>query len=149
MMGKNLGFRFIFSLVMISLFIFAGALSYDSQRMVLIAIGDLIGVFLVYLVWIALDNIADRVHEGIYWRLGLDLMYDYSPNFTLTGSGQITQNNYEVAADIGVNIFLFKGVGNDIKAVIILGKSAELGSVARDFIAIGKEIVGWILWWKS
>jgi len=72
-----------------------------------------------------------------------------TPNFTLTGSGQITQNNYEVAADIGVNIFLFKGVGNDIKAVIILGKSAELGSVARDFMTIGKEIVGWILWWKS
>ncbi len=71
-----------------------------------------------------------------------------TPNFTLRGSGYITQNNYEVAADIGVNIFLFKGVGNDIKAVIILGKSTELGSVARDFIAIGKEIVGWILWLK-
>ena len=86
-MGKNLGFRFIFSLVMISLFIFAGAPLYGSQRMVLIAIGDLMGVSLVYLVWIALDNIADRVHEGIYWRLGLDLMYDY-----LTGArGQVRQ----------------------------------------------------------
>lgn len=61
---------------MISLFIFAGVLLYGSQKMVLIAIGDLIGVSLVYLVWIALDNIGDGVHEGIYWRLGLDLVHD-------------------------------------------------------------------------
>jgi len=45
--------------------------------MVLIVIVDLIGVFLVYLVWIAFDNIAGKVHEGIYWRLGLDLVYDF------------------------------------------------------------------------
>ncbi|WP_297437806.1 hypothetical protein, partial [Thermococcus sp.] len=40
-------------------------------------IGDLMGVLIVYLVWMALDNIADRVHRGIYWRLGLDLVYDF------------------------------------------------------------------------
>ncbi|MFA4646875.1 hypothetical protein P8X24_06390 [Pyrococcus kukulkanii] len=35
------------------------------------------GVLIVYLVWISLDKIADRVYEGIYWRLGLDLVYDF------------------------------------------------------------------------
>jgi len=62
---------------MVFLFIFAGVLLYGPQDMILVVIGDLIGVLLVYLVWIALDNIADRVHEGIYWRLGLDLVYDF------------------------------------------------------------------------
>ncbi|MFA4663391.1 hypothetical protein QDY65_06285 [Pyrococcus kukulkanii] len=35
------------------------------------------GVLIVYLVWISLDKIADRVYESIYWRLGLDLVYDF------------------------------------------------------------------------
>ena len=55
---------------------FASVLLYNSQRMVLMAIGDLVVIFLVYLVWIALDNITGKVHQGIHWKLGLDLVHD-------------------------------------------------------------------------
>jgi len=72
---RKLGY--VFFLLTIFLFIFVSALYYSPQNTVLTVIGDLVGVLIVYLAWVALDNIADRVHRGIYWRLDLDLMYDF------------------------------------------------------------------------
>ena len=70
-------FGYVFFLSTIFLFIFIGTLYYSPRNAVLTVIGDLVGVLIVYLVWVTLDNIADRVHSGIYWRFGLDLVYDF------------------------------------------------------------------------
>ncbi len=72
-----------------------------------------------------------------------------TPTFTLRGSGQITQNNYEVAADIGINIFLFKGVPAELstmKAAIQAGEYAKVSPGLRTLIGIMKEFVGWYKW---
>lgn len=70
-------FVYISSLSGVLFFIFAGMLFFNLQDIALTVIGDLIGILLVYLVWVTLDKIADRVQGGIYWRLGLDLVYDF------------------------------------------------------------------------
>ena len=94
-----------------------------------------------------------RYHLGTYYTITIP--YDVhlnngsTPNFTLMGSGYITQNNYEVAADIGVNIFLFKGVPAELstmKAAIQAGEYAKVSPGLRTLIGIMKEFVGWYKW---
>ncbi len=72
-----------------------------------------------------------------------------TPTFALRSSGQITQNNYEVTADIGLNIFLFKGVPAELstmKVAIQAGEYAKVSSGLRTLIGMMKEFVGWYKW---
>jgi len=68
-------------------------------------------------------------------------------SFTLKGSGQITQNSYEVAADIGINVFLFKGAGGALKAVLVAKDLSKAGEAIRGLIGVLKEAFGWYKWW--
>ncbi|WP_457750577.1 hypothetical protein [Thermococcus sp.] len=53
----------------------------------------------------------------------------------------------EVAADIGVNIFLFKGSGGALKAVLVAKDLSKVGEATKTLIGILKEAFGWYIWW--
>ncbi|WP_456321547.1 hypothetical protein [Palaeococcus sp. (in: euryarchaeotes)] len=89
---------------------------------------------------------------GVYYTITIPynvrLSNGETPSFTLTGSGQITQNSYEVAADIGVNIFLFKGSGEGLKGVLLAKDMSKAGEAGKEAVGVFKEVLGWVLWWK-
>ncbi len=57
------------------------------------------------------------------------------------------QSLEEVAADIGVNIFLFKGSGGALKAVLVAKDLSKVGEATKTLIGILKEAFGWYIWW--